>query len=158
MRNLFFAVALLSLTACPGTNPYTVAHQTITIGKAVTNMTDSAFTTFVEGQKSECHLLGPDTDPKVIACLKKVQETADIWTKVYRIANASWSEADAIVTVAEQKHQGLPVDWMTPLKQGVCVVATALDFLPASVKKHVEAILNAIKTFTCEATTTKATK
>lgn len=146
----------LMLVACG--NPYLAAHQTIAIGKSVTSVADSAFSTFVEGQKSECRLIGPDTDPKVIACLKKVQDTADIWTKVYRIANASWSEADALVTVAEQKHQGLPVDWMTPLKQGVCVVATALDFLPTSVKKHVEAILNVIKTFTCEVMPAKTTK
>jgi hypothetical protein len=157
MKYLVLVFALM-LTACPSTNPYTTAHQTVAIAKSVTGMADSAFVTFVEGQRFECRQLGPDTDPKVIACLKKVQDTADIWTKVYRIANASWSEADAIITVAEQKHQGLPVDWIAPLKQGVCVVATSLDFLPASVKKHIEAILTAIKSFTCDTPVTKAAK
>jgi hypothetical protein len=145
MRFLFPACFVLA--ACG--NPYLAARQTIQVAKAATTMTDVAFHTVEDSQQVECLKLGPVTDPRYIECMKKIVGAVDIWNKVERIANASWAEADAVVTAAEQKKKGLPVDWMTPVRQGVCVVAESLEFLPASVKQHIAGILALIKTFTC---------
>jgi hypothetical protein len=148
MRMLSLALLSLMLTACP--NPYMAAKQTIFIGRNVTSMTGAAFDTALDTKKQECIKVAPETDPKYAECMKSMTNTYGIWKRVERIAGASWSEADAVVTAAEQKHQGLPVDWMRPVKQGVCVLAECLAFLPESVKKYIDPILALVKTFTCE--------
>jgi hypothetical protein len=143
----FPVLAVLLLIGC--SDPYLAARQTIVVGRNVTAVTGAAFETAKDTKEQECLKIAPVTDPRYIACMKDMANAYGIWQKVDRIAGASWNEAEAIVTAAEQKKKGLPVDWLTPLKQGVCVVAESLSFLPESVKKHIEGILALIKTFTC---------
>ncbi len=153
----FIVVSALLLSGC--LNPYTTARQTILVTKNIITVTDAGFQTFKDAKQAECLKQCPaPTDPqyaeciktKYAACFQKTQETLDIWAVSKRIAEASCAEAEAIVTAAEQKNKGLPVDWMLPVKRGVCVVAQCLDFLPASVKTHIEGILALVKSFTCE--------
>lgn len=148
MRSLILVGALF-LAGC--LNPYTTARQTILVTKNIITVTDAGFQTAWDTKQAECLKQFPVTDPKYAECIAKMKVTMSTWGSSKRIAEASCAEAEAIVTAAEQKKQGLPVDWMTPVKRGVCVVAQCLDFLPASVKAHIEGILVLVKSFTCEA-------
>lgn len=146
MRSLVI-IAALALTGC--LNPYTTARQTILISKNIVSVADAGFATFWDAKQAECLKQFPATDPKYTECVAKTKAIMATWTISKRIADASWAEAEAVITAAEQKHQGLPVDWITPVKRGICVVAQALEFLPADVKKHIETILVLVKSYTC---------
>jgi hypothetical protein len=143
----FIIVSALLLASCM--DPYTTARQTILVAKNVVTVADAGFQTFWDAKQAECLKQFPAQDPQYAACVKQVKDVMATWTISKRIADASWAEAEAIITAAEQKHQGLPVDWMTPATRGICVVAQALEFLPASVKQHIQGILALVKHYTC---------
>lgn len=144
----FALIAAIMLTGC--LDPYTMAKQTIIVTKNIITVTDAGFQTAWDAKQQECLKQFPVVDPRYAECVKKMAATMVTWGSSKRIAEASCAEADAVITAAEQKKKGLPVDWMTPVKRGVCVVAQCLDFLPASVKAHIEGILALVKSFTCE--------
>lgn len=145
-----YSIVILSILLASCLDPYTTARQTVLVTKNVITVTDAGFQTAWDARQAECARQFPVVDPRYAECVKKMAATMSTWGVSKRIAEASCAEADAIITAAEQKKKGLPVDWVLPVKRGVCVVAQCLDFLPTSVKAHIEGILALVKSFTCE--------
>lgn len=173
MRRLIPTLPILALllAACPGTGGVLYAKIAVAGCRTATDMCQAGFDEAVKAKKmvcddAVCKKLDPTGGKDYQACMKQdhaanpdwktcyepMVKSLGTWAKVKPMLIKSWDTADAAIKAAEQKKAGEAVDYMTPIKDGVCALTKVAPLLPEKWQKKIKYIVDMAAGWACDKT------
>jgi hypothetical protein len=146
---VFVFLFLLSGFLFSCVNPYQAARTTVTIGRGALVATGVGFSTYMKVEQSKC--LDKCKQDKVCydACMKGPNEINAKWDQSRDLARVAFDTADTSIAVAEKMKKKDPIDWLPLVKNGACLIAKSLGFLPPETKAKVQSLIDLMGSFGC---------
>jgi hypothetical protein len=141
---LFLVVSLLGCA-----NPYQVARTTVTISRGALMATGVGFSTYLKAEQDACVNKCKQDPACYTACIKVPNEINVTWLQSRDLANVAFDTADTSIAVAEKLGKKDPVDWLPLIKNGACLIAKSLGFLPAATRAKIQSLIDLAGNFGC---------
>lgn len=169
MQRLILTLSILALlSGCPGTGGVLYARIAVAGARTATDVCQMGFDEAVKAKAQVCNdavckKLDPSGGKDYQACMKKdhgenpdwekcyepMIEALGIWARVKPLLQKSWDTADAAIKAAEQKKAGASVDYMTPIKDGICALTKVAPLLPEKWQKKIQYIVDMAAGWAC---------
>ena len=162
------SILALMLTACPTTAGVLYAKIAVAGCRSATDVCQAGFDAAAKDKTMVCNdavckKLDPSGSKDYQACMKKDHKANPEWVTCYapvKDAEAkwvlakpmllkAWDTADAAIKAEEQKKAGEPIDYMTPIKDGVCTLTKIAPLLPEAWQKKIKPIIDLAAGWAC---------
>ena len=152
--------AVVLAMACLGA-VYGCADKVLTAKTVLTGLTlgfqtaKSVVRTIADTKRIECAKLGAVGTPGFDKCFAKTRKMVEATDKIWPQADQLLVTGAGAIRAYEQKVEGETVDFVTPLKQGVCLLTKLSTWLPEKYRKKIEVFLALAASYTCDAPSTR---
>jgi len=140
----------LSFLGCPGLPKTEIAKITISVLQTGVNSLEVIVAKIERENKAACLKLGPETSEAFKKCYAKTAEMVEAVDKLKPQLEEALSLASSAVKAEEQKQAGQPVDYITPIKKGVCLLTKLATWLPEKYRKKIETFLALASQYACD--------
>jgi hypothetical protein len=141
-------LSCLLLLSCA--NPYQTARSTVTIGRGALTATGVGFSTYMKVEQDKCLDKCKQDKACYDACMKNPNDIWAKWDQSRELAKVVFDTADTSIAVAEKLGKKEPVDWLPLVKNGACLIAKSLGFLPKETKEKIQGLIDLIGNFGCK--------
>jgi hypothetical protein len=100
--------------------------------------------------KAECLKKGVEGSEAFKACYAKTQEMLDTADKLWPQLEELQALAAAAIKADEQKKAGQTIDYVTPIKKGVCLLTKLTTWLPEKYRKKIMVWLQLVSAYACD--------
>ncbi len=146
------ALTLAGLGAAYGCGDKVLTAKTVLTGLTLGFQTaKSVVRTIADTKRIECAKLGAVGTPAFDGCFEKTRKMVEATDKIWPAADQLLVTGAGAIRAYEQKTSGVSVDFVTPLKAGVCLLTELSVWLPEKYRKKVEVFLALAASYTCDA-------
>ena len=169
MKNYLLVVLVVTtLTLVGCVDKLSGARTAVIYGKAATEVAAVGFTAagkvkatactetlckkanpVVSSAYKQCLVASHTTDATWVACYAPMAAVQDEWTKARPVIDQGWKTVDAILVAVAQTKDKQQLDYFTPLKTTVCLLAKSAVWLPDSFKKKVAWLIALMTGISC---------
>lgn len=109
----------------------------------------NAVNTVVKAKKAECTAKAKGDVEVYKTCFAPTQKMVDATGKLWPQLDRALALASSAIKAYEQKTTGQSVDYLTPIKHGVCLLTKLAEWLPAKYRSKIDRWLVLAGAFTC---------
>lgn len=142
-------VVILSLVFVGCLDKLQAAKTTVAVLQIGLQSLDSIVVKIAQDKKTECLKLGNESSEAFKQCYKKTADMVEAVSKLRPQLEEALSLASAAIKAKEQKDSGQSVDYITPIKKGVCLLTKLSTWLPEKYRKKIETFLALASNYAC---------